>query len=536
MRIEGPMYRSLVLAIVVLMTPPAEAQLNVLHISVSIVDQNGQPMPVPRFRLQVSDNPATALPRRLITSLDGKVDIRLAPGNYSVESEKPLISGGKSYQWSVTVDVVLGRDAKIELTGTNAEVAEATDSSGSTAAATIEADPSTLLGRWQDSVVAIWTATAHGSGVLIDSSGLIAADQQVIGTSSSVEVQLSPAVKVEGSVVASDAMRGIALIRIAPSIASAAKALPLECDTTPETLTVGQLITALEAPLNRRRDTRVGAIESVLANFIDTDLVASDSGSGGPVFAPSGRLIGLTTLVRESSDRPSNRARAIRTKRVCEFLDSAAEKIKSTPAPTATQLPVEPANAGLADAATVPAKASTSNVTLYRVATDNFTIEFITPNRLMAARDKPPSAPPGQLDPLSEFSNWTEYVDGLPPVLLVRVTPKFAEGFWTKIGRGVAMTQGVSIPSIKRPTGDFGSMRARCGDTEIIPVHPFKLEHKLSEKDTLIEGLYAFDPGALTPACAAVTLHVFSEKDPRKPEAIVVNPKVLERVSQDFRR
>ena len=535
MRIEGPMYRSLVLALVVLMTPPAAAQLNVLHISVTIADQNGQPMPVPRFRLQVSDNPATALPRRLITSLDGKVDIRLAPGNYSVESEKPLISGGRSYQWAVTVDVVLGRDAKVELTGTNAEIADATDSA-SAAAATIEADPSTLLGRWQDSLVAIWTATAHGSGVLLDSSGLIAADQQVIGTSTSVEVQLSPAVKVEGSVVASDAMRGIALIRIAPSIASTTKALPLECDTTPETLTVGQLITALEAPLARRRDTRVGAIESVLANFIDTDLVASNSGSGGPVFAPSGRLIGLTTLVRESSDRPSNRARVIRTKRVCEFLEWAAEKIKSTPAPAATQLPVERANAGSAGAVDLTAKTAAANASLYRVATDNFTIEFITPNRLIAARDKPPSALRGQLDPLSEFSNWTEYVDGVPPVLLVRVTPKFAEGFWTKVGRGVAMTQGVSIPSIKRPTGDFGSMRVRCGDTEVVPVHPLKLEHKLSEKDTLVEGLYAFDPGALTPACATVTLQVFSEKDPRKPEAIVVNPKVLDRVSQDFRR
>ena len=98
------------------------------------------------------------------------------------------------------------------------------------------------------------------------------------------------------------------------------------------------------------------------------------------------------------------------------------------------------------------------------------------------------------------------------------------------------MTQGVSIPSIKRPKGDFGSMRALCGQTLIVPVHPFKIEHRLSDKDTLVEGLYAFDPGAMTAACAAVTLHVFSEKDPRSPETVVVNPKVLEKIAQDFGR
>ena len=531
------MSRSLVLALVMLMTPSATAQLNVLHVSVTIVDQNGQAMAVPRYRLQISDNPATALPRRVITSLDGKVDIKLAPGNYSVESEKPLIAGGKSYQWSVTVDVVLGRDATVELTHGNAEIAAATGVPDSAAAAAaLDADPSTLLGRWRESVVAIWTATTHGSGVVIDSSGLIVTDQQVIGAATSVEVQLSPALKVEGTVVASDALRGTALIRIAPSIASTAKTLPLECTATPETLTVGQEITALEAPLARIRDTRVGSIESVLTNFIDTDLVSSDSGSGGPVFAPNGRVIGLTTLVRESGDRPSNRARIVRVKRVCEFIESTAAKIASTPAPLATQLPVEPLNAPPADTLKVAANPTSSTGNPYRVETDDFTVEFITPSRLIAARDKPLSAPPGQLNPLSEFSNWTEYVDATPPVLLVRVTPKFAESFWMKVGRGVAMTQGVSIPSVKRPKGDFGSMRARCGDAQIVPVHPLKLAHRLSDKDTLVEGLYAFDPGAMTTACAAVTLDVFSEKEPRSPETVVVNPKVIEKIAQDFGR
>src|SRR5688572_7565595 len=194
------MFRRLVLAIVVLLTAPIVAGqvLSVLRIKVVIVDSKGQAMPVPRYRLQISDNPASAPPRRVITSLEGIVDVRLPPGNYTVESEHPFAPGGKdakSYQWTMVVDVVIGRDVTLELNSGNAEVGSAADSPDAVAAPTV-ADPSSLLARWQDSLVAIWTATTHGSGFLIDSDGLIAADQQVIGAAASVEVQLSPTVKV----------------------------------------------------------------------------------------------------------------------------------------------------------------------------------------------------------------------------------------------------------------------------------------------------------------------------------------------------
>jgi hypothetical protein len=174
------------------------------------------------------------------------------------------------------------------------------------------------------------------------------------------------------------------------------------------------------------------------------------------------------------------------------------------------------------------------------MASSDFDVVFITPGQLIAARDTGGTGTAraatalGAAQPLIGFSNWTEYVEATPPVLLIRVTPKFAEGFWTKVARGVAMTQGVAIPSIKRPKGDFGRMRALCGGAEIVPVHPFKLEHRLSDKETLVEGLYAFDPGALSPACATVTLELFSEKDARTPDRLVVDPKLIQQVWQDF--
>jgi hypothetical protein len=61
---------------------------------------------------------------------------------------------------------------------------------------------------------------------------------------------------------------------------------------------------------------------------------------------------------------------------------------------------------------------------------------------------------------LTDFSNWSEYVAEFPPVLLVRLTPKLVEGFWTKVARGAAQTQGVAIPPIKRFTSGFSQHQA----------------------------------------------------------------------------
>ena len=110
---------------------------------------------------------------------------------------------------------------------------------------------------------------------------------------------------------------------------------------------------------------------------------------------------------------------------------------------------------------------------------------------------------PALARPRMDFGNWSEYVGTIPPVLLVRVTPKLVEGFWTKVARGAAQTQGVSLPPFKRFRSGFSKMRAFCGETEVTPIHPFKLEHRVAESEVIYEGLYVFDPGAFAPSARA---------------------------------
>ena len=104
-----------------------------LRIKVVLIDAERIATPVAHHALLISDNPATAAPRRVLTARDGTADIRLRPGNYTVESDQPVAFHGKSYQWTLMVDVVAGRDAVLELTAANAEVESVTSTRPGTA-------------------------------------------------------------------------------------------------------------------------------------------------------------------------------------------------------------------------------------------------------------------------------------------------------------------------------------------------------------------------------------------------------------------
>src|SRR5476649_977083 len=140
------MLRALTLAtlIVVLGVAPGQA-LRVLHVKVTLTNAALVSMPVPHHALLISDNPATSAPRRVVTKADGTADVRLPPGNYTVESDEPATFDGKGYQWTQTLEITAGRDVILELTADNAAVGAAPERSSS--AAPKENAPSILVSQ-----------------------------------------------------------------------------------------------------------------------------------------------------------------------------------------------------------------------------------------------------------------------------------------------------------------------------------------------------------------------------------------------------
>ena len=459
-----------------------------------------------------------------MTDLDGTPDVRLRPGNYIVESDQPVALQGKAYRWRQTLDIVAGRDSALDLTVANAVVEPIAP--GTTDADTpLATDTSLLLRQWLDSVVELWTPTAHASGFLVDAAGLIATNQRVIGDATSVEVQISRSIKVAGTVVEADPQRDIAIIRINPSVMASITPVPLGCprSSTPP-VARGQEIFSLAAPLRQQKGWTPGTVSRADAHAIASELTLATGGMGGPVFTASGDLVGITTLPDERDEPRRGATRVVRIDGACEIVAAAAKKVKDAPAPSGTHLPVEPAEPAPVAAFTDAVKRRAGSLKPYQMAASEFDVAFITPVLNFAA----------QSQPNQNFSNWSDYVADIPPVLFVRVTPKMAESFWAKVARGAAYTQGMALPALKRLKSGFLRLQAYCGRAEVTPIHPFKLELRVSETDAVHEGLYVFDPAALGPGCSTVTLVLYSEKEPAKADTRVIDPEILQQIWRDF--
>jgi len=255
-----------------------------------------------------------------------------------------------------------------------------------------------------------------------------------------------------------------------------------------------------------------------------SNLTLARMSAGGPVFTAHG-LIGFTTVEDRDPDARSD-ARVIRIDQACELLASTEKKIAEAMPPDAMRLPPEP-RAVAVSALSEAVKSRVGNLSPYAMSTTDFDITFMTPVHIYGAKDQTPR-------PVMDFGSWSAYLAEYPRALVVRVTPKMAEGLWAKVARGAAMTQGVSLPPMKRAKAGFLRMRVFCGETEVTPIHPFMIEHRVSETEAIYEGLYMFDPAALGPSCSTVKLTVYSENEPDKGDARVVDQKVLQQIARDF--
>jgi Trypsin-like peptidase domain len=533
------MSRATLLAVLLAIAPRVVVAqpVSTLHIKVALTEVDGTVVPVPRHTLLISDNPTTAAPRTVTTGVDGSVDVKLKPGNYTVESDRPVSLHGKAFQWTQTLDVAAGRDTVLELTAKNAENAGATAVIG---AASVETEPSLLLPRWQDSVVAVWTPTTRVSGFVVDAQGLIATNQKAIGTATSVEVQFGDSVKVAARLVVADSSRDVAVLWVNPGVVTTAKPIPLGCAQPKSSLGDQQEIFAIGIPFRQATDMTSGTV---------ADLRLIRGNEGGPVFTADGTFVGLTSLGVKNDDERRGSSRVVTTADVCEVVASAEKKIAAASPPSASHLPFEPDWPLPLDAFKNAAMRRAGNLNPYQMATTTFDVAFITPimtygvqyqseqmsRRTRTGKDsRTIELEPILVRPVMDFGNWSEYVVDFPPVLMVRVTPRRIEGLWAKVARGAAYSQGVALPPITRAKAGFARMRAYCGDKEVAPIHPFTLEHRISDTEAAYEGLYVFEPNAFSSSCGTVKFEVFADKDPERPEVGVVTPALLQQIAQDF--
>lgn len=525
------MTRIAALALAVLMgglAPPLSGQASSsLRLEVTMTGPDGRPAPVARFALQITDNPASAPPRRTVTRADGTVDVRVAPGHYTVESVEPLVMGAARYQWAVSVEVAAGARVVVTMSEVNAERLDGDETSPGPDGRVARAS---VLARWQHSVVELWSPTAHGAGVVVG-PGVVATDRTVVGSATRVEVQFDAARKVEGGVVAQDPSSGLALVRVNDDAMREAGRVAVPCEVAPSAPTVSDEIAALVPPIGAALRVTIGYVDDVAPEAVASDLDAQDDARGAPVFNAALQWIGVAVTTPPGGEARTDHLRVMPASRVCAALQAHAASV-SAAVPSPVRLPVEPVATSRSDDSAAPPQ-TLSLAALPRMTSDDFDITFLVSSRVVIDRGRRGSDEPWQ-QLVTEFANWTEYVERRFPVVYVRVTPRLTEGFWGKVARGAALTQGVSLPPLKRMKPNFAHLRVTCGATEIVPIHPFVLEHDLSETDRLVEGFSVFDPSAWTGACSDVRLHLSSVAAPSRVDVVTVPPQVLAQLRKDL--
>jgi len=145
----------------------------------------------------------------------------------------------------------------------------------------------------------------QGSGVVIDRQGLVLTNAHVVDGVDRVEVTLADGQQVDGSVLGTDPVTDLAVVRIEPG--AELRAAPLGDS---EALEVGDWAIALGTPYGLERTVTLGIVSSLHRNInslgfsdkrlelIQTDAAINPGNSGGPLINGAGEVVGINTLVR----------------------------------------------------------------------------------------------------------------------------------------------------------------------------------------------------------------------------------------------
>ncbi len=145
----------------------------------------------------------------------------------------------------------------------------------------------------------------QGSGVIIDSSGLVLTNAHVVERVERVMITLQNGNQVDGTVIGTDQVTDLALVKIKelPGLASAKLG-------DSEGIQVGDWAIALGTPYGLESTVTLGIVSSLhrdintlgfsdkRLDLIQTDAAINPGNSGGPLINSNGEVIGINTLVR----------------------------------------------------------------------------------------------------------------------------------------------------------------------------------------------------------------------------------------------
>ncbi len=529
----------------------SQVQTSKIKVRAILVDKDLNQKPVPHLTIVLSaDSQDTGVSHEVKTDFDGNAEIALSPGKYKLTTPQGVDFQGRHYAWGVEINVG-SEPASIELSNDNAM---ATDLPSVQPTRKVD-DLTSMFQKYQRSVVTVWSEVGSGTGFIVDPAGLVMTNHHVVGPSELISIQLDSKTKVAARLLAFDPERDVAVLYANLSVSPDALTAPIAKDNP--IAVEGERVFSIGSPLGLKKIITSGIVSKVEERAIISDVNINHGNSGGPLFNSLGQVIGITTFLVPGGNGPGVSG-VVRIDQAFPTLEQARKKMRDASAPDARLLPVEPIDPYPLDAIKETIKSTKFDRKPYIFTMGGFDVALGTPILkyelqeevgLAAERErgkrtkKRDEAVQNTFEPLQELRDWAEYVGEYKPVLLVQAAPQLRETFMSALGRGMASSGGrYGGPAHLKFKTDFYRMKLFCGDKEVEAIHPGKAATVANAHNAFVNvtdatyvGIYSYPPDAISPSCGKVTLQLYSEKQPDKPESKELDQKTVDRVWNDFR-
>ena len=139
-----------------------------------------------------------------------------------------------------------------------------------------------------------------GSGVIVESGGIIITNYHMVANFEEIDVQLADGRRFDGELLGADPASDLAVLKIA------AENLPTAEWGDSDSVEVGEMVWAIGNPFGLDRTLtygivsgigRTGVTDNPIQEFLQTDASINPGNSGGPLVDVHGRIMGITTAL-----------------------------------------------------------------------------------------------------------------------------------------------------------------------------------------------------------------------------------------------
>ncbi|MBX6363555.1 MAG: trypsin-like peptidase domain-containing protein [Gemmatimonadetes bacterium] len=548
----------------------------------------GQASPVPvKLRAAVVDENSTvhALPQvaflligprgdttRVATDLDGLATAMLPPGRYRLVSDSAGARfQGNRYRWALAFDAAPGMHA-VELTQQNALVEKI---------AAVPAPPAAAGGRRvseeariyeaaKSGVFTVAGAQGHGSGFLVDASGIVLTNSHVVKDvePDQVRVWTDERTAVRGRILVLDKDHDVAAIAINPAVCSACAVLPLANGRDAPLAVEGERVLAIGSPLNQRRILTIGIVSKVEPRALISDVNINHGNSGGPLLNLDGQVIAMNTFGDFTEQGGPGISGSVLITQAEAALAAARDSLARADyvPPSADRLPVLSATPFPVEGVKLAAAMPKMDLKPYTFEGGPFVVSVMTPPVMAYRQAQALKALTGRrekreqkggvtenekVDNIQNWFGWEEYVGERKAAVVLQVEPKVGQTggslFANLLGAVAAGYSGTYfVPhEVLEFKGDFRRMKllrdgqvVEAVEENRIPAVLNIADYYRSGRDFAYQGVYVYRPDEFAPrpdgTFPSFQLQVINTGKPNQPVYIPLPEKTVRALWDDF--